>query len=181
MQKTKKYEERLMDVLHYDDDDLEANRAGRMTQRQIKRLNQDRILLMLLWLIPALLGVGALSLSCMVVFAVSTQHMDTLLFLLIIGFGVIIWLTLYFGAKSKRLVADLREQRVEEVEGRIDLSLQYGRNNIAYAVQVDDERFALKKPVFFAFKNGDPYRIYYAPHSKRILSVEWLRDDDNLL
>jgi hypothetical protein len=31
--------------------------------------------------------------------------------------------------------------------------------------------------VFLSFKNGDPYRIYYAPATKLILSAEWLRDD----
>jgi hypothetical protein len=37
--------------------------------------------------------------------------------------------------------------------------------------------FAINKPIFLAFKNGDPYRIYYAPHSKTLLSAEWLRDE----
>ena len=32
------------------------------------------------------------------------------------------------------------------------------------------------KAVFLAFKNNDPYRIYYTVGSKTILSAEWLYD-----
>ena len=41
--------------------------------------------------------------------------------------------------------------------------------------------FVVSKQVFLAFKNGDPYRVYYAPNSKRIVAAEWLRGEDNLL
>ena len=33
---------------------------------------------------------------------------------------------------------------------------------------------SINKDVFLAFKNGDPYAIYYAPYSKTLLSAEWL-------
>ncbi|MBK8029121.1 MAG: hypothetical protein IPK17_06325 [Chloroflexi bacterium] len=47
-----------------------------------------------------------------------------------------------------------------------------------YFVWLDGRKFKVQHDGFLAFKNGDPYRLYYTPHSHTILSAEWLRDDD---
>ncbi len=88
----------------------------------------------------------------------------------------------YVGLRALKLGADLRDERPAEVEGRIDLSMNAAQYAASYFLRVGKARFPLKKQPFFALKNGDPYRIYYTRRSKRILSVEWLREnDDNLL
>ena len=83
-------------------------------------------------------------------------------------------------SKSRWLIEDLRENRILAAEGRVDLSIQ---GDYDYFLLVEKQRFRLrKKDTFLTFKNGDPYRIYYTPRSRQILSVEWLREnDDNLL
>jgi hypothetical protein len=96
---------------------------------------------------------------------------------LIIGFiaGLLVaalWL------RIRALNADLKWGEVSAVEGVVKLETQndaeYGPT---YAVKIGDMRFRVGERVFCTFKNGDPYRIYYAPHSKTILSAEWLRDE----
>lgn len=75
----------------------------------------------------------------------------------------------------------MRTNQVALAEGRVDLSLNALQNTAEYFLRVENMRFTIKQNAFLTFKNGDPYRIYYAPHSKKILSVEWLREDDNLI
>ncbi len=77
--------------------------------------------------------------------------------------------------------SDLDERIVYATEGRIRLVLDEERNNARYLVSVGSLTFVVGKQTFLAFKNGDPYRIYYAPNSKRIVAAEWLRGEDNLL
>lgn len=62
------------------------------------------------------------------------------------------------------------------VKGRVSLNIYEGKNG-GYSVAIDDIAFHVSSSVFLAFKNNDPYRIYYAPSSKVILSAEALRDE----
>ena len=63
-------------------------------------------------------------------------------------------------------------------ERLVDLSLNALQNTAEYFLRVENMRFTIKQNAFLTFKNGDPYRLYYAPYSQQILSVEWLRDDN---
>jgi hypothetical protein len=80
--------------------------------------------------------------------------------------------------KVRPLSADLRENKVASVEGRAELSLERKGGGINYTLAVGALRFPIGKNAFLSFKNRDPYCVYYAPHSRRILSVEWLRNDN---
>lgn len=173
-EKPKKYEERLMDVFRFDDDDLEANQAGQFSQAQIAHLKAARntaiFQFALMWLFIGVLTAVVVGIGMRVEGALPP---------VMAGLLVISVLPFIF-SKARRLMKDVRENRILAAEGRVDLSM---RNYTDYSLFVDKQRFDLKqKEAFLAFKNGDPYRIYFAPHSKQILSVEWLREnDDNLL
>ena len=180
MGKPKKYEERLMDAFAFDEDDLEANQAGAFSRQQIARLNRDRraqalggMFILLAGIIALALGFGAVD------FAFLTPALVVILVgmsALFLGLPAAIWL------RAAKATADLRENRVAEAEGRVDLSVRAVQNAASYYLRIGDMRFGVKQAAFLAMKNGDPYRIYYARRSKRILSVEWLREnDDNLL
>lgn len=180
MGKPKKYEERLMEALAFDEDDLAANQAGEFSGRQIARLNRDRRSLALGVAIILLVGFFAMMLA---LGAVDFAFLTPAILVILVGMSAtFIGLSAFIWARSARTSADLRENRAAEVEGRVDLSVRAGQNAASYYLRVGDKRFTVKQKAFLAFKNGDPYRIYYAPRSKRILSVEWLREnDDNLL
>jgi hypothetical protein len=180
MQKHQKYEDHLMQAIGFDEADLEANRAGQLTYRQLNRLKSASVLATLGWGISALVAAVGLMILLLMTQSIEKFPADVTFLLVASGGGVIGGLILYFGLKAKRLSTDLREKRLTAVEGRIDLSLTGGQYT-SYTIRVADLHFPAKKEAFLAFKNGDPYRIYYAPHTKRILSVEWLREDDNLL
>lgn len=58
------------------------------------------------------------------------------------------------------------------IEGRINLNI----NGRRFSIALDNQRFDLKQEAFLAFKNDDPYRLYFTPRTKILLSAEWLRD-----
>lgn len=180
MEKPKKYEDRLMEALAFDEGDVEANRAGYFSEAQKARLNRDRrsqalgeMFLLVLSLVGIVLVLGAVNLA----------YLTPPILAVLVGIGAFfLGLAALIWARSSRTRADLRENRVAEAEGRVDLVVNSGQYAANYFLRVGDIRFTVKQNAFLAFKNGDPYRIYYTPRSKRILSVEWLREnDDNLL
>lgn len=174
MAKVKKYDDQLMNVLRFDDDDLEANRAGTLSARQIARIHAERRT-DIFWLgFFALLFLAAAGfiltrISLRSPFAVA---------LLAGGAAGLAALVIGFVRRFQPLSRDLRENHALAVEGRIDLSLKPRGRRILYSVAVGKMTFPISKDAFLSFKNRDPYCVYYAPHSKRILSVEWLRDDN---
>ena len=174
MEKPKKYEERLMDALAFDEDDLDANQAGHFSPEQRARfIGEQRKIAVFAGFFTLLLAlwIGATRLNAAAAPA---------LFVFIPIFAA---LFLTYAVKVLRLSSDLREDRVLTAEGRVALSMKgSGSNQVECTVKVGAMRFRVKQPVFLAFKNGDPYCIYYTRRSKRLLSAEWLREnDDNLI
>lgn len=176
-EKPKKYEDRLMDVFSFDEDDLDANQAGQFSRRQLDRLNSRRNSARYGGALLGLLGLMTIAIVLPAIAAADGLSAGILGTPLLIG---IILAGIWFGlaARARKLTADLHENRAAEIEGRVELVVGGGRY-ASYSLRVDKLRFPLKQKAFLAFKNGDPYRIYYAPHSKKILSVEWLRENDN--
>ncbi len=91
---------------------------------------------------------------------------------------------LTYGFKLFRLWRDAKDDHVLSAEGRIDLSM-HGKagagSSVECTLKVGSVKFRVKEDAFLAFKNGDPYAIYYTRRSKKLLSAEWLRGEDNLL
>lgn len=184
MGKPKKYEERLMEALAFDEDDLAANQAGELSSRQVARLNREQLstglggaLVLVFGIVIVSLVMGTVNFALMTLPALVILIAISAFFL---GLSAVIW------SRSRKLYADLVDRWVAEIEGRVDLSVRAGQNAASYYLRVgdgeDSVRFTVKQRAFLAFKNGDPYRIYYARRSKRLLSAEWLREnDDNLL
>lgn len=167
--KLKKHEEVLMAALEYTEDDLAANQSGALSAGQVvalqqRRTRQARNLVVMCALVIALASFVALA------WPLAALPM-LLLTLLFIGIA-----TLNGGRAIRRMTRDLGAG-VADVEGRIELDARSAENGGEYYVQLDACKFKVRREAFFAFKNRDPYRIYYAPHSQLILSVEWLRDD----
>jgi hypothetical protein len=172
-----KPEHMLMQAIGFSEEDLEANREGHITKRQRVRLNAKRTS----WGLRSALAVGIMLFLCASAIIDGNRIGDTvesrvaiIALICIIGGTAIIYTRLRGGYFN----SDLRKGDVHIIEDRVvlDVSSQGNRGD-SYSVRIDETTFAVNKPIFLAFKNGDPYRIYYAPHSKTILSAEWLRDD----
>lgn len=170
-EKAKKYEERLAAAFGYDDADLDANHEGRLSPSQVVGLkaarNEELFRLALLAITSVLIALG---------FYWYTAHIAAPLAVLAIAGGLLLALE---GPKLRRLRHDLREAAVLAAEGRIDLALDARQNKVEYFLRVEGIRFPISKSNLLALKNGDPYRIYYTPRTKRIVAVEWLRDGND--
>jgi hypothetical protein len=178
MEKPKsKPEHMLMQAIGFTEEDLEANREGYMSKRQRSRLYAKRSS----WGIRTILAVGITLFLCVSAIIDGNRIGDTVSSrLAIIGLICIVGgsAVVYTRLKGANFTADLWKGEIHIIEGRVvlDVSNQGNRGDF-YTVRIDDTTFAINKPIFLAFKNDDPYRIYYAPRSKTILSAEWLRDE----
>ena len=179
MQKHQKYEDHLMQAIGFDEADLEANRAGELSEQQTGDARQsDRWLRRMNWAVVLMLVVGGIWVW---LDGVSGQSFLTAI-VEFAGIGLVTFAVIrYFAFRRRQEAKFLAANPIPVVEGRIQLDFHTSRYGSWYRLLVADMRFDVTKQAFLAFKNGDPYRIYYAPHTKRILSVEWLREDDNLV
>jgi hypothetical protein len=166
-QKPLKYEEMLEDAFAFDVDSLRHNAQGQLSHHQRMKLKsrfQNNSILLFFAVMAfiaalTLIRVGAVAYIVMLIS--------------LVGGGVL-------ALQSLRLTSDLNANDIETIEGRIHLDVQSGgQNSVVYQLQIGDMKFTLNKKKFLALKNGDPYRIYYLPSSKRILSVEWLYSDES--
>ena len=168
--KLKKYEEVLMAAFDFDTADLAANERGNYSEHQIAALHHQR---------RRYVVTGAIMAGLMLLFLAFVVLTSSQLAALFNGVAVLGLLLAAFstGQHVYRLNRDLQTP-VSAVEGRVIQELRSTEDGGDYVVHLEDQKFKLKRDVFLAFKNGDPYRLYYAPRTKKILSVAWLRDDD---
>jgi hypothetical protein len=174
MNKVKKYEDRLMEVLRFDDADLEANQAGTLSPRQAAHLRLERRS-EFFWITFFGVFFGA---TIALLLRQIPLNAPGVVPLLVLAAFVATVLVYHYLRRVAPLSKDLHENRALAVDGRVDLSLKPKGRRIKYSMDIGKMRFPIRKDAFLSFKNRDPYCVYYAPHSKQILSVEWLRDDN---
>jgi hypothetical protein len=175
MEKPKYKPEQMLSVaMRFTEEDLEANRRGLLSEAQLDRFRRNRTRLLALNGV-AFVGLGLASLLCIApLFGVDIGVLVAAGFVAL--FASII---LAFSVKrANTWRSELYSGKAAALEGRVRLDVRPAGNNVAtYIVAIDDQKFGVRKDVFLAFKNGDPYRLYYAPQSKTLLSAEWLRDE----
>jgi hypothetical protein len=171
MEKPKhKPEHALMEAIGFTEDDLEANQEGRLSQEQYRRLARQSRTMM--WVI-ILLSLVTLPVSCLFTVAhLGMSDTGVFIFVGLMAFGLAVVLTLKWGSKNR----DYHDATVRSVEGRVGLDVGSSGDASTFIVRVEDQKFKVNKRTFLAFKNGDPYAIYFMPSSKTIISAEWLRD-----
>jgi hypothetical protein len=173
-EKPKKYEERLMSTFAFDEDDLAANQAGHLSQKQAIRLKSARNSEIYRLVLPAFV-------SLLIALGFFRYTASIIVFLTVVAIAILMMLAIN-GPKLYRWRADLLEEAILSAEGRIYLSLDTRRKKVGYFLRLGGVWLSIDKAKFLALKNGDPYRIYYTRRTKHILAVEWLRDgDDNLI
>ncbi|MCU0499994.1 MAG: hypothetical protein MUF87_21795 [Anaerolineae bacterium] len=157
-----------MQALDFTEEDLIANQNGLLGAHQkgvLQRFLQRGIRLSI---------IGVIGIVALGVFLWSL-HYD-----LFLGFFVIFlcfWFTI-FGYLNRlvNVYLDMRSPQVSTAEGSVELAIAATNKP---KIKLGAQLFSVPShQSLLAFKNHDPYRIYYLSISLTLLSVEWLRDDD---
>ena len=157
----------LQSALNFSTDDLAANQEGHLSAMQRGKLQATE---------RRCMGVGIFGL---LIIAWSVLNADGRIDVAI-GQGNFAWLAIagvsaFAWYKWKQYFDDISGPEIASLQGRVNLEIA-GNKNTSLTLRLQDTKFTVNKNVFLAFKNGDPYRLYYAPRQKKILSAEWLRD-----
>lgn len=160
-----KHPQVLAQALHFSEDDLILNQEGIIGVNQSRQLDKQFERKLLIIFGPVVFGVF------LIVIAILHPELGIGGFALFVFFLAVVNLQrLIHFLKWYR---DYRSRQIVTAEGLIELKIwQQG-----YTIQLGDLSFHLNSKAAFAFKNGDPYRLYYLPESLTLLSAEWLRDD----
>jgi hypothetical protein len=159
----------LMSRLRFTEDDVAANQAGILSDEQEARMRQQQSRLLS---VGAATFIGAVLLAT--VFLFIGQRNQTIV-LTIIGVLLTLVNALWVGSVARqwmRLNADLRENKVDVLDGKLERVLRPTRYGQNYLVRIAEQDFAVDKETFKAFQHEAPYRFYRTPHTRTLLSVE---------
>ncbi len=159
----------LAEAIGFDEYDLEANRDGVLSERQHNRFRVEA------WLRSAAMLIITLLLGFGAVFVLLVDSRAAVLLTLFAAIELIAYALV--GAHTGKFRAEAEDRLAESVQGHIRLDVRAGgKNTVSFALNIGDERFDVNKAVFLAFKNDEPYVVYFGPHTHTLLSAEWLRD-----
>jgi hypothetical protein len=165
----------LAAALKFNDDDLQANRAGRLTVRQRSRVYvQRRMLIIALTLITAFIGI----ISAIVILAVLLGAVNSAIAILLALGGEVVTAGLAYLVWSLRQNFNtyLGEGYVERIEGPVTMyqlrERQDDKTKTVYALRIAHLEFEIPELALNAFTEGSHYIIYYAPDPLLLLSAE---------
>jgi hypothetical protein len=164
----------LEQSLHFDYDDLAENARGVLSERQQESLNEKRKQWLLIFSGLSVLF-GVLVIQAVGQWMTFAYKYDV--YCIYIAIGAVGLFIIYTAYARWNGYTQALQSPLETVEGPVQLDVVTGNKSLRYSLAVGDAQFYVQKPVFLAFKNGDPYRIYYAPAAKMIVSAEWLRGE----
>lgn len=161
----------LLSALNATDDDLTANRDGRLSERQRARLRRDRrraaligagVLAALILLATALLFVGQRNGTAVLSYAGITAT--------VVGaiYGSVV------ARNAFRLTSDIDAGAVAALTGTVRHTVRVAGRSATYVFSVDGHELVVPKPVFLAVKNGGRYRFYRTPNAHVLVSGEAL-------
>ena len=160
----------LEQILDFTEDDLAANRAGHLSQRQRRRLYKRVLFTDLRSFVSTLILSWAAGLMLYFLLTADPKVDSALIFLLIlIGMAIN---TILFGSVVViyliRLKRDIDENRVLFLEGPIRFDRGYRGPTW---IECQHERLWADNRIQNAFYDGAAYQFHYLPHSKFILSA----------
>jgi hypothetical protein len=161
----------LNDALHFTDDDLDANRAGQLSDAQRARLRAAFQRSLIVAFI-ALMGIGLTA----AVLIYQGQRSDSLV-LSIIGVSLTLVNAAIMGILAQsyiRLSADLRADSLLVTRGIVSHTVRIYSRAASYLLEIQGERLLVPKAVFFAFEDKQSYALYRTRASKTLLSAERL-------
>lgn len=166
----------LMETLDFNADDLAANHAGRVSERQAARLRRLRRRSVLIGgAVIAVIGFAAA-----VALFLSQRSSSTVLSL--VGVGVTVCNAALTGVLARswmRLSADISSGTVRELRGEARHTIRVTGRVAAYILKVDGESVDVGKPVFLAIRDGAQVRLYQSPAARVLLSGEIMGKDED--
>ena len=156
-------------ALGFSSADLEANRRGKLSPAQIRRIEQRRkrnaVVAALVFFALALVATGF--------FYLAQLNRSLILFgagaMLTIVNAVMVWRA---GRSFMRVGGDLRAGEAEALAGEVERVLRRGRAADNYVLRIDGVDLFVSKAVFNGFQHLAPYRIYRSANSRVLLSAE---------
>lgn len=176
-QKVAGLQEILAKANNFGQEDLEANKAGRMSSQQVSRL------------VPQLLSGSSIILAALLIEALSLflfsplGRADQVTFLAFCGTLIAIPIFIVGLVRFWRALSDILGGKIAMEEGvgrkvtlshgsRRDLEKRTGRETTTRFYQIDQKRIRVPERAYRALINSVPYRVYYAPNTKILMSIE---------
>jgi hypothetical protein len=161
----------LMQALGFTSDDLSCNRDGNLSDSQREKLRRMRRRALLL-------GGGIVVLLIFVATGflfVGQQNESPIMTL--VGIGLVMCNVVIMGVFTRywlRLDADLRAGKVCSASGRAErvLRVTRGQRVSSYVLKIGEERFPTTRDMLKFFEHEQPYRAYYSPYARVLLSTE---------
>lgn len=167
-------EEQIKGYFAFEENDLIANREGRLSEKQTKRIKDaDRFADQFLLALFLLLLSGAIFLA---ILAFYRWNNIGLWIGTIVVFLVAMWI--YRGVRTEI------DDRVQKVQGKVDFvkvekqtgsasDPSYKRSKVSsYEMRVGDEAFANVNSALIEYMQGGIYAVYFTKTTRQILSVE---------
>jgi hypothetical protein len=159
----------LTEALNFSEEDLQANRAGRLSEAQKYRLTRGWR--RTLWIVIGLVIVLTLGATTLI-FVAQNNDLPVLnvigVLMTIINAGIV-----GLGAQSYlRTSSDLKGGKVATISGVVSHTIRVSGRVATYILKVDNQNVVVSRLVFFAVEDGKAYHLYRAPSSKTLLSAE---------
>jgi hypothetical protein len=154
----------LAGYMGYTADDLALNQQHQLAPRQRGRL----------WTRTAIVSLLALGAFVLAVSEIVLYHLSLVPLLFS---GIFVATGLYLFANALRLVRDARSSIVNVAQGEIALAEQ--RPQVERHIAVGGVRLPVSLPLWNALPARVTYAVYYAPRSRRIVSIEPLATASN--
>ena len=151
--------EDLLRLMRLSQEDLEANRAGLLSQRQARSIVQSGL--------RNLLGALLIGLAlAAILYAVASKPLALIQWLLAAALAAAVLIVGYVDYRRTRLAA--ADRRVECLRGPVRV---YRRGRTGWYLAIAGRSFKLPMH-FWHVQNDAPYRVYVAPKANRIVSLE---------
>ena len=151
----------LATALTFVPEDLEANRQGRVSRRQARRLWLSDFARLVIGPVLILIGLaGSLAGRARAIPARAGG-----------GAAVALLLGVFLGWSGLKLLLDLLHQQVAAAEGELRAIEEGAGRNSAYYFVIGDQRWEVFEDAYDAIDEGNR-RLYYLPMTRRVLSVE---------
>jgi len=161
----------LMAALGFDAEDLQANREGQLSSRQVARLRQVQRRQVALAALVFLVFVVAAT-----IFLYAGQGQGSQI-LALAGAALLALNAIFLGAAARsimRLERDMRAGGVEALAGIAERVLRRGRHSDQFVIRIGGASLQVSRAVFQSFRHECAYRIYRSAGAGTLLSAEAL-------
>lgn len=151
----------LRNAFEFGDDDLAANRQGKISDWQRRRLRDLQSKAQRLFLFPV---------SLPIIFVLFGKG-STLLGVLLGALAVYVVYTTYIRWHSLDVESKMTDG-VQSIHGWVTRQRVHSRRGDRYTMEINGSQFKLTIPQYDSLTDHSEYRVYYVPLSQTILSLE---------